>query len=108
MRPGKDYVILAIVPSGGRPLMIRNGANGVVVNEFEGQVQDLMNKGDKFYFCMNTTRGTQAVGWPPADPASAPVTSVESNGVEHSVGYVTAGITALAGFQQRGYEYVHA
>jgi intracellular sulfur oxidation DsrE/DsrF family protein len=34
------------------------------------------------------------------------VTSVDTNGVEHRVGYVTAGITALADFQQRGYEYV--
>ena len=106
MRPGKDYEIVAIVHSGGGPLVVKNGTNGVVVNEFESQVQDLMNKGVKFYFCMNTTRGMQAQGKLPADATSALVTSVDSNGVEHSVGYVTAGITALADFQQRGYEYV--
>jgi len=55
---------------------------------------------------MNTTRGMQASGSLPADATSALVTSVDVNGVEHSVGYVTAGITALADFQQRGYEYV--
>ena len=30
------------------------------------------------------------------------VTSVDERGAEHSVGYVTAGITALADFQARG------
>ena len=106
MRPGKDYEIVAIVHSGGGPLVVKDGTNGVVVNEFEGQVQDLMNKGVKFYFCMNTTRGMQGKGLLPADATSALVTSVDSYGVEHRVGYVTAGITALADFQQRGYELV--
>jgi intracellular sulfur oxidation DsrE/DsrF family protein len=110
MRPGKDYEIAAIVHSGGGPLVIKNGTTGdgvhFVTNAFEGQVQDLMNKGVKFYFCMNTTRGMQGSGSLPADATSALVTSVDADGVEHSVGYVTAGITALADFQQRGYEYV--
>ena len=116
MRPGKDYEIVAIVHSGGGPLVVKNGTTGdlnvppdpkkVVTNAFEDDVKDLMNKGVKFYFCMNTTRGMQAKGMLPADATSALVTSMDSNGVEHSVGYVTAGITALADFQQRGYEYV--
>jgi intracellular sulfur oxidation DsrE/DsrF family protein len=110
MRPGKDYEIAAIVHSGGGPLVIKNGTTGdgvhVVTNAFEDVVKDLMNKGVKFYFCMNTTRGMQGSGLLPADATSALVTSVDDDGVEHSVGYVTAGITALADFQQRGYEYV--
>lgn len=106
MRPGKDYEIVAVVHSGGGPLVIQDGTNGVVVNEFEGQVEDLMNQGVKFYFCMNTTRGFQSSGRLPADATSALVTSVDSHGVEHSVEYVTAGITALADFQDQGYRYV--
>jgi intracellular sulfur oxidation DsrE/DsrF family protein len=110
MRPGKDYEIAAVVHSGGGPLVIKNGTTGdgvhFVTNAFEDDVKDLMNKGVKFYFCMNTTRGMQASGSLPADATSALVTSVDVNGMEHSVGYVTAGITALADFQQRGYEYV--
>lgn len=111
MRPGKDYEIVAVVHSGGGPLVIKNGTTGdggvhVVTNAFEDDVKDLMNKGVKFYFCMNTTRGMQKSGFLPADATSALVTSMDNNGVMHSVGYVTAGITALADFQQRGYEYV--
>ena len=110
MRPGKDYEIAAVVHSGGGPLVIKDGTTGdgvhVVTNAFEDDVKDLMNKGVKFYFCMNTTRGMQGSGFLPADATSALVTSMDNNGVEHSVGYVTAGITALADFQQRGYEYV--
>ena len=110
MRPGKDYEIVAIVHSGGGPMVIKDGTTGdgvhFVTNAFENDVKDLMNKGVRFYFCMNTTRGMQASGALPADATSALVTSVDANGEEHSVGYVTAGITALAEFQQRGYEYV--
>lgn len=105
MRPGKDYEIAAVVHSGGGPLVIKNGTNGKVKNEFEGQVQDLMKKGVRFYFCQNTTRGYQAQGLLPADATSALVTAT-SGGVEYSVEYVTAGITALADFQAQGYQYV--
>jgi len=103
MRPGVDYEIAAIVHSGGGPLVIKDGV-GNNVNAFEDDVMDLMNKGVKFYFCMNTTRGFMAQG--KFFSTDDLVTSVDDNGVEHSVGYVTAGITALADFQQRGYEYV--
>jgi intracellular sulfur oxidation DsrE/DsrF family protein len=109
MRPGKDYEIVAVVHSGGGPLVIKNGTTGdggvhVVTNAFEDDVKDLMNKGVKFYFCMNTTRGMKAAG--KFNDTGDLVTSVDANGVKHSVGYVTAGITALADFQARGYTYV--
>lgn len=111
MRPGKDYEIVAVVHSGGGPLVIKNGTTGdggvhVVTNTHEGEVQDLMNQGVKFYFCQNTTRAMQGAGSLPADATSALVTSVDANGVAHSVGYVTAGIAAIADFQARGYQYV--
>jgi intracellular sulfur oxidation DsrE/DsrF family protein len=104
MQVGRDYEIVAIAHSGGGALMVKDGVNGNNVNEFEGQVQDLMNKGVKFYFCMNTTRGMKAAG--KFNDTGDLVTSMDDNGVMHSVGYVTAGITALADFQARGYTYV--
>jgi len=48
----------------------------------------------------------QTAGKLPAGVTSTLVTSLDANGVEHGVGQVTAGITALAAFQPRGYEYV--
>jgi len=104
MKVGRDYEIVAIVHSGGGSLVVKDGAGGNNVNEFEGQVQRLMNEGVKFYFCMNTTRGMKNAG--KFTDTSDLVTSMDSNGVTHSVGYVTAGITALADFQARGYTYV--
>ena len=104
---GTDYEIVAIVHSGGGPLVIKDGTNGKVKNEFEEDVQKLMNKGVKFYFCQNTTRGRQKSGQLPSDATNALVTSMDPvTGEIHSVGYVTAGITALADFQDRGYRYV--
>ncbi len=106
MTVGKDYEIAAVVHSGGGPLVIQDGTNGKIINEFEGQVQDLMNLGVRFYFCQNTTRSYQANGSLPADATGALVTSVDINGEPHSVEYVTAGITALADFQRAGWTYV--
>ena len=110
MKPGRDYEIVGIIHSGGGSLAVKDGTTGdgvhVVQNAFEDDVKDLMNKGVKFYFCMNTVRGFQGAGRLPADATSALVTSVDDNGVTHSVGYVTAGISALADFQARGYKYV--
>lgn len=110
MRPGKDYEIVAVVHSGGGKLIIKNGTisrtGALLLNSHEAAVQALMNQGVKFLFCQNTTRGMQASGSLPADATSALVTSVDANGVEHSVGYVTAGIAALADLQSRGYKYV--
>jgi intracellular sulfur oxidation DsrE/DsrF family protein len=121
MRPGKDYEIVAIVHSGGGPLVVKDkggvtvpggqprcdGTCGsTITNAHETEVQTLMNQGVKFLFCQNTTRGMQKAGKLPADATGALVTSVDADGVEHSVGYVTAGIAALADFQARGYQYV--
>jgi intracellular sulfur oxidation DsrE/DsrF family protein len=104
MKVGRDYEIVAIVHSGGGSLVVKDMAGGINKNEFEGQVQRLLNEGVKFYFCMNTSRGMKAAG--KFTGTSDLVTSIDENGVMHSVGYVTAGITALADFQARGYTYV--
>jgi intracellular sulfur oxidation DsrE/DsrF family protein len=101
MRPGKDYEIVAVVHSGGGPLVIKDQTTGdgthIVTNAHQHQVEDLIDAGVKFYFCQNTTRGYQSQGLLPADATSALIPGVE---------YVTAGIAAIADFQARGYQYV--
>jgi intracellular sulfur oxidation DsrE/DsrF family protein len=112
MVQGRDYEIAAIVHSGGGSLVVKDGTSGddgttVVTNEFEDQVQDLMNKGVKFYFCQNTVRGFIKAGRLPAgDATSHLVASVDDEGNTHTVEYVSAGISALADFQSRGWTYV--
>jgi intracellular sulfur oxidation DsrE/DsrF family protein len=106
MRPGKDYEIVAVVHSGGGPLVLQNGigfygmTDGLyheTVNAYEGQVRTLIDQGVKFLFCQNTTRGFQAANKLPADATSALIPGV---------GYVTAGIAAIADLQAQGYQYV--
>ena len=106
MRPGKDYEIVAVVHSGGGPLVLQNGipftgmTDGLphtTVNAHQAEVEALIAKGVKFLFCMNTTRGFQKANKLPADATSALIPGV---------GYVTAGIAALGDLQARGYQYV--
>ena len=100
---GKDYEIAAIVHSGGGYLLLKDGGEqgtlgGTNSNKFEPEVKNLMDRGVKFYFCQNTTRGFIRNGTLPAGNATAQLIE----GVE----YVTAGVTSISEFQQRGYEYV--
>jgi intracellular sulfur oxidation DsrE/DsrF family protein len=105
MRPGKDYEIVAVVHSGGGPLVIQNGVNftGIdgnshtTVNAYEGDVRTLIDQGVKFLFCQNTTRSFIASNKLPPDATSVLIPGV---------GYVTAGIAAIADLQARGYRYV--
>jgi len=100
---GKDYEIAAIVHSGGGYLLLKDGGEqgtlgGTNSNKFEPEVKNLMDRGVKFYFCQNTTRGFIRNGTLPAGNATAQLIE----GVE----YVTAGVTSISEFQQRGYKYV--
>ncbi len=101
---GKDYEIAAVVHSGGGYLLVKDESydgNGVMQtgrNKFESEVKNLMDRGVKFYFCQNTTRGFIGNGTLPAGNATAQLI----DGVE----YVTAGVTSIAEFQSRGYRYV--
>ena len=100
---GKDYEIAAIVHSGGGYLLLKDGGEqgtlgGTNSNKFEPEVKNLMDRGVKFYFCQNTTRGFIRNGTLPAGNATAQLIE----GVE----YVTAGVTSIAEFQSRGYRYV--
>lgn len=109
MVAGKDYEIVAVVHSGGGYLMLTNDGtdgNGASVsgrNQFEGAVQGLIADGVKFYFCQNTTRsfiGSDKI------PAVGETTAGATGELIDGVNYTTAGVTAIAEFQDRGYRYV--
>jgi intracellular sulfur oxidation DsrE/DsrF family protein len=97
MERGRDYTIAAIVHSGGGPMVIKNGVNGYP-NACQAQVEALIAKGVKFYFCQNTTRAYLKNG----RLTSGLVKDQVIDGVE----YVTAGLGALADFQSSGWKYV--
>ena len=106
---GKDYEIAAIVHSGGGYLLLKDSGydgDGKFVeerNKFQPEVENLMARGVKFYFCQNTTRGFIKNGTlPAANEAEGGATAQLIDGVE----YVTAGVTSISEFQQRGYKYV--
>ena len=109
MEQGKDYEIVAVVHSGGGWQMLKDeGLDGdghpvTGRNKFESEVSDLITKGVKFYFCQNTTRGFIRGNFlPDATETAGGATAELIPGVQ----YTTAGVTAIAEFQQRGYEYV--
>jgi intracellular sulfur oxidation DsrE/DsrF family protein len=109
MLAGKDYEIVAVVHSGGGRLLLTNDGidgNGAAVtgrNQFEGTVKGLISNGVKFYFCQNTARsflGNNTL------PTVAESTTGATGELIEGVQYTTAGVTAIAEFQQRSYEYV--
>jgi intracellular sulfur oxidation DsrE/DsrF family protein len=109
MEAGKDYEIVAVVHSGGGWLMLKDeGTDGTGNpvsgrNQFEGEVKGLIDMGVKFYFCQNTTRGFMRNDiLPDTTESTAGATGELIDGVK----YTTAGVTSIAEFQQRGYEYV--
>jgi len=109
MVAGRDFEIVAVVHSGGGWQMLKDegldGSGNPVTgrNKFEGQVRDLIDQGVKFYFCQNTTRGfIRANRLPDATETAGGATAELIEGVE----YTTAGVTAIAEFQNRGYRYV--
>ena len=109
MEQGKDYEIVAVVHSGGGWQMLKdegldgNGNSVTGRNQFESEVSDLITKGVKFYFCQNTTRGfIRGNILPETEDTAGGATAELIPGVQ----YTTAGVTAIAEFQQRGYEYV--
>lgn len=91
MVPGRDYEFVVVAHTGGGPLMLKD-------SPFAEQVRTLMARGVKFYMCQNATRALIRSGvLPPGDATSRLIEGVE---------YVTAGLTAVADFQKRGYLYV--
>jgi len=109
MEAGKDFEIVAVVHSGGGYLLLKDESyNGAGVwltgrNKFQREVENLMERGVKFYFCQNTTRGFMKNGTlPKTDVVAGGANAQLIDGVE----YVTAGVTAIADFQSKGYRYV--
>jgi len=100
----EDIDIRVVVHSGGGYQMLKdagydgNGDWKEGRNKFQGQVEDLMDQGARFFFCQNTTRGFIRNGTLPAGDATAQLI----DGVE----YVTAGVTAISDLQEQGYRYV--
>ena len=78
-----DYEIVAVVHSGGTPLILAGG-------QFQADVEAIMAMGVKVYYCQNTAR-KKGVKFADMIP-----------GVE----FVTSGVTAIADFQLEGYGYV--
>ena len=114
-----NWEIVAVVHSGGWGMLVKDGYTftnalgegggtpGVktLSNQFQGQVEDLIDQGVRFLFCQNTTRGMINRGNLPTVNESASgggATEALIDGVE----YTTAGVTAIADFQKRGYSYV--
>jgi intracellular sulfur oxidation DsrE/DsrF family protein len=114
MKPGKDYEMVVVLHSPGGRMALKNvglNADGVEVsgrNPYEGTIRGLMARGVKFYFCQNTTRAF--LSQPAASITSLPkylltgksATDQMIDGME----YTTAGLTSIADFQARGYQYI--
>jgi intracellular sulfur oxidation DsrE/DsrF family protein len=94
MKAGKDYEIVAVVTSSGGNLMVQNqfARQG---NQFEGLVRELMSKGVKFYFCQNTVRSMMKKNL--ITPGQATTEIIPG------VKFVTAGVTAMPDFVEKGY-----
>lgn len=89
------YEVVVVAHSEGWRLMLDNvklNAKGSVLprNPFQAQIQELMNKGVKIYFCLNTMRSKGVVKGDLID------------GIE----FVTSGVTAIPDFQRVGFQYV--
>lgn len=91
MVAGRDYEFVVVAHTGGGPLMLKT-------SPYAGQVEALMARGVKFYMCQNATRALVRSGVLPLGNATAYII----DGVE----YVTAGLTAVVDFTERGYRYV--
>ena len=91
MKAGRDYEVVAVLHGSGGRLALKG-------NPFASQVEQLMARGVKFYFCQNTTRGFIRNGILPAYNATAQLIE--------GMQYTTAGLTSIADFQARGYAYI--
>jgi len=87
-----NYEVVAIVHSKGYPLVLDNSSANPHPDEnpFQEQVQSLLDQGVKVYFCQNTARKN----------------SVMIDQMIPGIEFVTAGVTALADYQLRGYAMV--
>jgi len=109
----EDYEIVAVVHSGGGGLVLQDGytftdsvkGQVTISNQFQKDVEDLIAKGVKFYFCQNTTRGMIKKGLLP-DVSESANGGGATEALIPGVQYTTAGVTAISDFQRMGYNYV--
>ncbi len=83
MEVGEDYKIVAVVYGPAWKLIVKG-------NPFESAVKDLIAKGVKVEFCQNTARNN----------------NIKLADMVEGVTFVTAGVTAIADYQQLGYAVV--
>ncbi|MFP5409718.1 MAG: DsrE family protein [Gammaproteobacteria bacterium] len=114
MRPGKDYEMVVVLHSPGGRMALKDTSvrgDGTTIsgrNPFETTIRGLMARGVKFYFCQNTTRAY--LNQPGAAITSLPkylVTGISATDqMIEGMEYTTAGLTSIADFQARGYQYI--
>lgn len=100
MQAGVDYEMVIVAHDGGGYHMLKNrDFNDGPLNQFQGDVEYLLGKGVKFYFCQNTVRGFKKNGvfLDPNNPTAELIDGVQ---------YVTGGLTAISDFQHLGYAYI--
>ncbi len=89
---GRDYEIVAVVTGPAGVMMLNNRAAtpNARTNPFQAQVETLISKGVQFHLCQNTAR----------------TMSIKNDQLIPGVKFVTAGVSALADFQLKGYTYL--
>lgn len=114
MQPGKDYQMVVVLHSpGGRMALKDTGVrgDGTTVsgrNPFEATIRGLIARGVKVLFCQNTTRaflnqpGNAITSLPKYLTTGISATDQIIEGIE----YTTAGLTSIADYQARGYQYI--
>jgi len=111
MRPGQNFDVVAVVHGEGNSLLVKDGyrfndtVKGEVYtdNPYQSDVQALMDRGVRFLLCQNATRTLMRYGMLPSYmEGEGSATDALIPGVE----YITAGMTAMADLQSRGYRYI--
>ena len=86
--------IRVVIHGGGHPFVLDPDAPNAhplaSKNTFKGMVMGLMARGVKVQFCLNT----------------AAALNVKTHQIIPGVEYVTAGLTSIADYQERGYNYI--
>lgn len=111
MRPGEDFRVVALVHGEGNHIVLQDGykfddtVKGEVIidNPYQSDVEALMARGVRFLFCQNSARNFMSHGELPSYmEGEGSATEALIPGVE----YITAGMTAMADLQSRGYSYI--
>jgi len=111
MYPGSEIKVIALVHGEGNHIVLKDGyrfndtvkGEVVIENPYQGDVEALMAKGVRFMFCQNAARNFMSHGDLPSYlEGEGSATDALIPGVE----YHTAGMTAMADLQARGYSYI--